>query len=840
MSLLIAVLAAFSLSPLSAVCGSDATVKLSQDDRTLASISYQVAAEGWSFASVIGQPDGTGLVKLKGGEIIVKSNATKDGDGLAISLEATPKSDVSIETSDLLVSLPLTWADGLVNVDGTDLRIPAHDGDVHFFVGAARLINLTKGNDHLSLDLGEKTQVMFQDSRRFGGAFELRLGTPFAAETWKQGEKRTYKLSIKGDSPIEVRQNKPLTIQAGDDWIPFEQMLDVKQDSALDWSPEEVVPADERIVTTTDGHFAYESTSNHRARFYGGNLVFSAAMPSHATADRVAERLMRLGYNAVRLHHFDGLLTGDEKVSTTLSKDPLDRMDYLVSALKKRGIYTTIDLYTIRKIKAGELLPRELAMDEYKAMLLVSDKARENWWTFTKNLLDHKNPYTGLKWKDDPAVAWISVVNENTLGSSIRSAGPEVKKLVNDSWQAAGMKGEYNYETKDGAVFAAALHSKAYQWMKDKIRGIGCKALLTDVNGWNDQTALQLHRNELDYIDNHSYWDHPSFLGDQWSLPTRGGSGGGSAIEALGGTLQNMALTRMPGKPFTVTEFNFVAPNRNRAEGGLLMGSLAARQGWDGLWRFGYAGSSESLEKPLALNFFDAQIDPALLASERAIIALFLRGDMGMARVQNYVRLYPNRVDAKGFSDPITENMFDVRVGTTFEPDQPTDKLPRLSNADRPALLDRDKSILRVNTSRTVGVVAPVSERVKAGPLNVVLSGSRAALWLSSLDENAIQLSHRMLLTHVTDVQNSGEAFTGEDRDVLTSWGTLPHLVRNGGAKVTLQVQQPEKVHVYRLDCAGNRLEELPVTRSIRDVSFDLSVKGPKGATLYYEIVKPI
>ena len=44
-------------------------------------------------------------------------------------------------------------------------------------------------------------------------------------------------------------------------------------------------------------------------RFYGVNLCFSAHYITHEQADRLAERLARLGYNAVRLHHYEGELT---------------------------------------------------------------------------------------------------------------------------------------------------------------------------------------------------------------------------------------------------------------------------------------------------------------------------------------------------------------------------------------------------------------------------------------------------------------------------------------------------------------------------------------------------
>jgi hypothetical protein len=51
-------------------------------------------------------------------------------------------------------------------------------------------------------------------------------------------------------------------------------------------------------------------------------------------------------------------------------------------------------------------------MDEFKAALLVSDRAMDNWKAFSRVLLSHVNPYTGVAYKDEPALAWLCVVNE--------------------------------------------------------------------------------------------------------------------------------------------------------------------------------------------------------------------------------------------------------------------------------------------------------------------------------------------------------------------------------------------------------------------------------------------
>ena len=78
-----------------------------------------------------------------------------------------------------------------------------------------------------------------------------------------------------------------------------------------------------------------------------------------------------------------------------------------------------------------------------------------------------------------------------------------------------------------------------------------------------------------------------------------------------------MMPTLIFGKPFTVTEFNYVCPNRHRAEGGPLIGAYASLQNWDGLFRFSRAPHSAFVVKQQPLDVFEAANDPLAQLSER-------------------------------------------------------------------------------------------------------------------------------------------------------------------------------------------------------------------------------
>ncbi|MBC8066580.1 MAG: hypothetical protein H7Y17_17250, partial [Chlorobia bacterium] len=125
------------------------------------------------------------------------------------------------------------------------------------------------------------------------------------------------------------------------------------------------------------------------------------------------------------------------------------------------------------------------------------------------------------------------------------------------------------------------------------------------------------------------------------------------------------------------------------------------------------------------------------------------------------------------------------------------------------------------------------------GILNATFTKSRASIYVTSVDKKPLTSSRRMLLAHLTDVQNSGATFTGQERSTLTDWGTLPHLVKLGTADVTVQVQYPAYMRVYRLDLTGRRLGTVPITKLTGAIKFTVSTRDPASGNgvLYYELV---
>ena len=104
--------------------------------------------------------------------------------------------------------------------------------------------------------------------------------------------------------------NTTTYIVAGKEWSQLASPGGIEPGSVLDFSFMLDAPAGKHGVTRVapNGHFTFADTPATRIKFVGTNLCFSANYLSHEEADRLAEQLAQMGYNAVRIHHHDILL----------------------------------------------------------------------------------------------------------------------------------------------------------------------------------------------------------------------------------------------------------------------------------------------------------------------------------------------------------------------------------------------------------------------------------------------------------------------------------------------------------------------------------------------------
>ncbi len=450
---------------------------------------------------------------------------------------------------------------------------------------------------------------------------------------------------------VELPTATPKYIVENNEWKKISFERDIEKNSVMDFSGLLDAPAGKYgFLTQKDGKFVFEKRQDKAVRFYGANLCFTANFLDKEWCEKLADRMAMMGYNSVRLHHFDdGLVLKKDKCSTELNPEKLDQFDYLFHCFKKRGMYVTIDLYISRHLQKGEIpeIPELSGRKDFKGLSFVLDSVMKNWETFSANLMNHVNPYTGMAWKDDPALITISLINEDTIFAAWREGGPELKALYQKKYEEYLKTNNLKATAENHEVlftkFLIETYNQGYFRMHDFLRKLGVKSMLTDQNMWENTRMLFMRKN-YDFVDSHYYWDHPKFITAPWRLPAS--LLNQSAIKKYASVPGTHFPARILGRGLTITEFDYANPNMFMAEGSTLTGAYASLQDWDGLFRFAYSHDDKSIKGDTYQNFFDVSSDPIRAASEKIGICFFLREDVKKAEKTIPVLVSENYLDS--------------------------------------------------------------------------------------------------------------------------------------------------------------------------------------------------
>lgn len=666
-------------------------------------------------------------------------------------------------------------------------------------------------------------------------------------------------------------QSFPVLMRADQNWVPVEFSRNTIPGSPLDFSGLLDAPAGKYGPVRTDrnGHFTFRDAPEKRIRFLGVNLCMTANYLDRKTADDLMEKLARNGYNALRLHHFENhLLEEDASDSLTFSAEALDKFFYLIAAAKRKGIYLTLDLYCSRRLREGDGIREVRNLDGFvmKALLPVSRSAMENWKRFVSRLLTVKNPYTGLSLAEEPALFLVSLVNE---GGTIQvwDKFPEVRKLYLKRYetylQEKGMDTQENREKRTGPFleFLVDLQLKCVAEQKAYLRSVVKTGLLiTDMN-WYACYPFSGARNLLDAVDNHAYWDHPHLI-HGWKLPFSFTQA--SSLRRFAHVPRVVMSSRIFGKPFLVTEWNFCQPNRFRTEAAPLMGGYAALQDWDGLFRFAWSHNRNSIEKAINSGGFDNANDPQAQLTDRIIHALFLRGDVSAAKEGVALEFRSDHLrrlkDPQG-TIPSTFSMLGLqtRIGTLCEDalfprvrkinlfEKGEMSLPSDLASQAARILKTGRSVsstgelLLDSKNGQCQVVTPCSEvlsfpdRSSGKLLEASGADSPQTVALISLDGKPLSMSRKMVLFHLTDLANTGERFGNQNRTILQKWGSLPLLLRRGVLSIRIHIPGL-RVEALKLDGSSNG--NVPVSTREDGISFRADNASRPGGVMAYLLTR--
>jgi len=892
---------------------------------------YQVTLQpdaplpGWCgqvvpFARPMRQKDGSYALPMRHGGLLPtgeKSPETVSFEGrlmptvlpngaLALSWTFRPDRDLPVEGFFVSCSLPIAdFGGGTAIVDDKSrYHVPEayESGRLIFMnrqIGRSLALVAPDDRERLRFDFPVGVRVQMQDNRRWGSAtFSLRLNFPQLGKEGRFVAGRDYALAciVSGQRPFAFVEAKEVKLRAGDGWVAMKPCAGIEAGSALDFSTlrgTEAPAGKYGRVVCRGRHFEFEGKPGVAQRFYGVNICGNANTPDLETARKFARELAKMGYNAIRFHHHEASLVQADGV--TPDPEKMKRFDGLVAACIENGIYMTTDLFVSRSPisyrSVGIDLDGDVVMAEFKDLAQFHDGVYRNFLQWSRNFLNHVNAYTGRRYADEPALAWLSFVNEGCVGNKgmvWMKRHPVVAERWR-TWLAARRKADPKAfaDIPDtlpdsindlGNPHQAAFHYFLADAERDFARRVTaflrnelkCKALTTNMNGWTYTPENQLPRvQEYDYVDDHFYVDHPQWIDQPWRLPSRCNN-----VNPVKGCLmgaQQLVARRDLSRPFAITEYNFSAPGSFRGVGGIVCGASAALQDWAGLWRFAWSHGDGGLVAPekKSLNYFDMSGDPLSRAAERASICLFLRRDLPVLEKTYAVVQQPSEISvfrratvrtqldwtwaswyAKlgGFvgekapadatwsclwSEAIRRDSAVIRK--EILPDVPKTVTP--TAGDGHVTIDPTAGSFFLDTARTSGGFAEKGT-IDGGALKATVSGAAATVWASTLDGRPFGETARVLVTHLTDVQNTNARFADDERRILLGWGHMPHLMRNGRAAVSLALGKGDW-KVWRLSASGKRQGTVPATWTDGRLAFTAAVDAVPGDAGYlYEIVR--
>ena len=422
-------------------------------------------------------------------------------------------------------------------------------------------------------------------------------------------------------------------------------------------------------VRARDGHFFFEDGT--RARFLATTCGWSGWVVSHEDAERMAAYLARMGVNLLRIYPY-GIIKGDDPRTFTLDAEKVEKLDYLLSQLRQRGIY----VYWYTSIMQLVLSPTARSL--YRCVAATSPApglfdpewmgAEERYWRL---VLTHPNPYTGKSLAEDPMLAFLVLTNENELFPRVfdsREPMPapfraELQELWNRwlveryhdraglaaAWE--GMKAAPplsaaedpargtvplpergdNGRIYDFRRFCIAAQGEFARRITASLRAMGVRCPIQHTNHIYTPEGIALMA-QADFSNAHVYGPYQ----DGWVYTVSNSSMLRDANPFHGSihTFPGAGLYgKLAGKPFVYGEWNVGYPNDFRG-GGVLQGfTYGLLQDWDCVNYFCFFANPAAWapDKPAVATSLESAFDPARVGLFPAIALMFHRGDVAPA-----------------------------------------------------------------------------------------------------------------------------------------------------------------------------------------------------------------
>ncbi len=496
-------------------------------------------------------------------------------------------------------------------------------------------------------------------------------------------------------------------------------------------------PAGNRGVLQMDGdRFVFEDGTP--VKFWGVNIAARRSFPDKEKADNWAQYLSVHGVNAVRFHKFTWALTETEETSTRLNDELFDKLDYFKAQLREKGIYYGWSHIFAHRPRPGDrdriYSYEDLEnIDSRAGFLNHSTYGLVNFATdlqdlhieLTLNMLNRKNPYTGIRYIDDPALAFVELQNEDNIffaamEGALREA-PNYRALLNrkfsewllekygshdalvEAWGADHIDEEEHLDKKniyprpnhgwftreyrqaeeqnrtvpphvlDRAVFLYEIQIDFYERFVKALREAGYRGPIV-TSCWQAGEGLTHYMNlhadyKFGFIDRHNYY----------------GGGTGHGLEP--GEVNNEPMINRPGsgllstgmqmvadRPFAFSEWMSKLPNQWIAEAAPIIAIYGmGLQGWGKSFVYASNGSNitETLQSP-GHGVYNAD-SPLHMTTYPTLARMIYRGDIEEGNIVSTRNIYLPKlmVGEIGFSETVVQD-YDIKL---FDGDIPREAL---------------------------------------------------------------------------------------------------------------------------------------------------------------------
>lgn len=642
------------------------------------------------------------------------------------------------------------------------------------------------------------------------------------------------------------------------------------------------------FIRVVNGRFVNDAGP---VRLNGTNLTGPANFPTREQADRMAARLARFGINCVRLHYMDAaygnfleekqqaIIADDTKTQRLLDSVQLDRLDYLVSQFKKRGIYVNINLHVARKwderdgfIEKSKRPSFDRGLDNFLPEMIELQKE------YAEKLFTRVNPYTEMSYRNDPCVAMIEINNENSLVNYyFRGQLDNLPSVYANEFQRQWndwLRSKYQTATdgepmpivmsKDSTSLArrqdfihflydteAKYWTTMYNFLRNELK---VKSVIAGGQlGFTPPTI----QSQLDFVDNHTYWRHPGPVNKNWRIKN-------DAMVNSMDAIRGLATARIDGLPYTVSEYNHPFPNQYGGEGQPMLRAYGRLQGWDGVFQYTYVHRSD-VEPKMNTYFFSMAARTDVLAHMPACATIFLRGDVSEAKDSVVARVgtadYVDRlVSKKQLSMNLGHLGMDTKLALLHKtairfsdmtqginlPTAEVDAQKRVLVSDNGELLWNTEipnaGYFVVNTANTKLFSGfPAGRNIRIGDVELSIGKTRlnwATISLLSKTGSGFGKNgqpSQILLAATGVMKNTGMDIERmeDDHIRLKDWGTAPVLVEGIPAKITLPAAA-KRTKCFALDEHGTRKFEISVSEPAEGKA-EIEI-NPSYQTVWYEI----